>query len=119
MPSSARPLLRLEAIEMRRVGVRFQAFARPARVAEEEAKTGRQPASAKTANSTAYLPWPFHTVLNSTLLSKPVGKRNRRVRAGFRRAAHRLFASLTRNVSGLLVLAYSWREPVSAACSVD
>jgi hypothetical protein len=41
-------------------------------VAEEEA-TGRQPASAKTANLTAYLPWPFHTVLNSTVSSRPVG----------------------------------------------
>jgi Antitoxin Xre-like helix-turn-helix domain len=42
-------------------------------VAEGEAKTGRQPASAKTENLTAYLPWPSHTVLNSTVSSRPVG----------------------------------------------
>ena len=61
---------------MRRVGLRFQASRDLRQVAEEEAKTGRQPASAKTANSTAYLPWPFHAVLNSTVTSKPVGKRD-------------------------------------------
>src|SRR5688572_12493648 len=83
MRSSAGSRLRFEAIELRRVGLRFQASRDLRQVAEEEAKTGRQPASAKTANSTAYLPWPFHTVLNGTLLSKPVGKRNRRVRTGF------------------------------------
>ena len=46
-------------------------------------KNGREPASAKTENLTAYLPWPFHTVLNSTVSSRPEGK-HRRVRTGFK-----------------------------------
>jgi hypothetical protein len=43
-------------------------------VAEEEAKTGRQPASAKTENLTAYLPWPFDACTKQYSLLNDLGK---------------------------------------------
>lgn len=71
-------------------------------MAEEEAKTGRQPASATTENLTAYLPWPFHTVLNSTVSLRPEGK-DRRVRTGFKlwRLPSRVYADAATATKGL------------------